>query len=170
MDAQKWNESLDQIESSIAWMIDILKNRPRFPTAPPPKVPQPPPISAIEPLSVSPPYVVASPPKQVLVAVTPPPKTTPDTRFTTSPPPTSPPVRSPPLRLTSMAASTPVFSPSLMNTASTYIKNVLTPRTEWRPPWRLVETAPNAIGRVEWRPPWYFLQSLRTRTFPRARE
>ncbi|KAJ0813297.1 hypothetical protein HanPSC8_Chr17g0771791 [Helianthus annuus] len=27
-------------------------------------------------------------------------------------------------------------------------------RREWHPPWRLVETAPNAIGRIERRPPW----------------
>ncbi|KAI7737990.1 LOW QUALITY PROTEIN: hypothetical protein M8C21_022836, partial [Ambrosia artemisiifolia] len=27
-------------------------------------------------------------------------------------------------------------------------------RREWRPPWRAVETAPNAVGKVEWRPPW----------------
>ncbi|KAJ0483379.1 hypothetical protein HanIR_Chr13g0664171 [Helianthus annuus] len=27
-------------------------------------------------------------------------------------------------------------------------------RREWRPPWRLVETSPNATKRIEWRPPW----------------
>ncbi|MFS8021733.1 hypothetical protein Hanom_Chr16g01430891 [Helianthus anomalus] len=25
---------------------------------------------------------------------------------------------------------------------------------EWRPPWRLANTSPNADGRFEWRPPW----------------
>jgi hypothetical protein len=29
-------------------------------------------------------------------------------------------------------------------------------RRKWRPPWRTVVTAPNAIRRVEWRQPWCF--------------
>uniref|UniRef100_A0A251T543 Uncharacterized protein n=1 Tax=Helianthus annuus TaxID=4232 RepID=A0A251T543_HELAN len=44
-------------------------------------------------------------------------------------------------------------------------------RREWRPPWRPVETAPNAIGRIEWRPPWrIFFPFLRTRTFSTGRD
>ncbi|KAJ0927061.1 hypothetical protein HanRHA438_Chr04g0178421 [Helianthus annuus] len=31
---------------------------------------------------------------------------------------------------------------------------VVTGKREWRPPWRLVMTAPNDTGRTEWRPPW----------------
>ncbi|MFS7920807.1 hypothetical protein Hanom_Chr03g00229101 [Helianthus anomalus] len=150
------HELLDQIESSVARMIDILKNRPRFPTSPPPKVP-PPPISTTEPPACAPsPYVIVAPPKQVLVAVTFPPKTTPNTRFTPLPPPISAPVTSPPQKVTAMITSTHVFSPSFINTGSSYIKNVLAPRIEWRPPWCVVSASPNAVGRTEWRPPWGF--------------
>ncbi|KAJ0508823.1 hypothetical protein HanIR_Chr11g0521641 [Helianthus annuus] len=27
-------------------------------------------------------------------------------------------------------------------------------RREWRPPWRSIETAPNATGKIEWQLPW----------------
>ncbi|MFS7963518.1 hypothetical protein Hanom_Chr08g00739021 [Helianthus anomalus] len=37
-------------------------------------------------------------------------------------------------------------------------------RRKWHPPWRPIDSAPNAANQIEWRPPWSIFLSLRTRT------
>ncbi|XP_022008445.1 lysine-rich arabinogalactan protein 19-like [Helianthus annuus] len=65
------HELFDRIESSIARMIDILKNRPRFPTLAPKPIPTAtpsPPISATES-----PVPATAPPSLSTASATPPP-------------------------------------------------------------------------------------------------
>ncbi|MFS7956754.1 hypothetical protein Hanom_Chr07g00658231 [Helianthus anomalus] len=48
--------------------------------------------------------------------------------------------------------------------------SIATGKRKWHPPWRPIETAPNATNRIEWRPPWSLFFSLRTRTLSTGRE
>ncbi|KAJ0776944.1 hypothetical protein HanRHA438_Chr11g0526581 [Helianthus annuus] len=178
MDAQTLSkyELFDRIESSIARMIDILKNRPRLP----------PPISAatptaMSPVSTTPPtYTPISTPKSTTFGQPPAapkpsplrvPKTTP-TRPSLPKPFASRPNPTPTLALTLCPKWNTGFTKTAWEMSITgmpqfhwsskwykddSIESVAKQR-EWRPPWhpsrQYIETAPNVVVRLEWRPPW----------------
>ncbi|KAJ0578678.1 hypothetical protein HanIR_Chr05g0250611 [Helianthus annuus] len=205
MDAREWNESLDQIISTIAEMIDLLKNESRrwatspiFSTplpspatdSPPPTVtptlPSPPTIFVTAPRVPSP--VPPPPPKQACSTIPLAPKLAP----TFSRKPISTTIETPtqkqaprdvipnsrcgalfksisdlkliemwcpsqgpmPMRVehTSKSLSTLFICYGFVSDEET--DEVVTGKREWRPPWRLVMTAPNDTGQTEWRPPW----------------
>ncbi|MFS7915778.1 putative transcription factor C3H family [Helianthus anomalus] len=167
------HELLDQIESSIARMIDILENRPRFPTSPPPKIP-PPPISATEPPACpSSPYVIAAPKPSLLRASLPAPsgpKAAPPSAYATTQAPYSS------LNVTISFKDNRAWKISSVLEASKLMYLVVfeepfniieeshekrvsksgSHKREWRPPWRSVKASPSVAGRTEWRPPWKF--------------
>ncbi|MFS7973505.1 hypothetical protein Hanom_Chr09g00857281 [Helianthus anomalus] len=151
------HELFDRIESSIARMIDILKNRPRLPTLAPKPIPiatPPPPIYATKPL--------------VSVITPPPSASTPPFIPSTMPRPTP-----------SLGEVSPPFSRT--NSKSFVYRNALTSfilkltpcerciwsspvnqgvgvkdtnsEHSWKPPWCFVATSPYAAGKTEWRPP-----------------
>ncbi|MFS7936564.1 hypothetical protein Hanom_Chr05g00417041 [Helianthus anomalus] len=189
MDAHEWNESLDRIISTIAEMINLLKNESRrWATSPIFSTPLPSPAAA------------SPPPTSAPVPTLPPPKPA------TTPPIPSPAsaLKSPPQLAPSQMPTSPTITPIqstqyldasvqsdiILNSfkaisefeekfgvnykVTTYFSDTQKHTTkcmgviygidlmcvikehirEWRPPWRLVKTTPNAIGRVEWRPPW----------------
>ncbi|MFS7983335.1 hypothetical protein Hanom_Chr11g00973321 [Helianthus anomalus] len=174
----------DRIESGIAWMIDILKNRPRFPTLAPKPIPTttpPPPISATEP-----PVPTTAPPSLSTASATPP-------QISPQPPyvlhtnvlhvilrpaqhkarfncinkhlsnqndilPTL--VNAPTKPISIPTSPTPSRNPISKLDLLLFPRNLkdeepnATGRREWRPPWRFTPTGQNAVGRIEWRPPW----------------
>ncbi|MFS7955386.1 hypothetical protein Hanom_Chr07g00642011 [Helianthus anomalus] len=180
------HELFEQIESSIARMIDILKNRPRF-QAP-----------AIETASAT-----TTPAQNTVPPLKPASKLAPSsskptpTRNKSSPRNTNsstwvaPPLKrlslDPPLFLVLVGAATIMVTTPIIvggtKTIRTMLKVVVTSvikkkklesfvgvtgRREWHPPWRSIDTSPNATGRLEWRPPWHIQKhfaspSLRTR-------
>ncbi|MFS7943940.1 hypothetical protein Hanom_Chr06g00506191 [Helianthus anomalus] len=85
MDAQEWNESLDRIISTLAEMIDLLKNESRrWATSPIFSTPQPSPAAASQP-----PTSATEPPSPASAIITPPalpPKVPPPSVFSLMPP------------------------------------------------------------------------------------
>ncbi|XP_022040994.1 mucin-7-like [Helianthus annuus] len=185
MDAHEWNESLDRIISTIAEMIDLLKNESRrwatspiFSTPlPSPASASPPPTSATEQPSpasaiITPPALplktaqtpsLVPVPKSVRVAVT----TSARKSASSLPKPTLfyPPPKKVPLTTKSASKRTPTPSTKeadLKDPSSDDLFNIdsATGKREWRPPWRLANTSPNTIGRFEWRPPWRMTKSI----------
>ncbi|KAF5797701.1 hypothetical protein HanRHA438_Chr07g0294241 [Helianthus annuus] len=163
MDAQTLSkhELFDQIESCIARMIDILKNRPRF-QAP-----------AIVAATTTPPPTVADPPPNP----TPTSSVVQNPALNTAPVPVLKPTSShehfAPLnthhplsnrQITLATTSARVFStpPCQQDNQNSQKDNESSSREgvaderEWHPPWRSVTTAPNTVGRFEWHPPWKF--------------
>ncbi|MFS8034125.1 hypothetical protein Hanom_Chr17g01577541 [Helianthus anomalus] len=173
MDAREWNESLDRIISTIAEMIDLLKNESRrwatspiFSTPlPSPAAASPPPTFAPvptlpPPLSATAPTTSATPKQAARIALLPP-KSAPFTVTKPTTPPTSYPREDTFMRDLKISYKASATTPSKMTTMILATKkmkfasfNTANGRREWRPPWRPVETAPNATGRIEWRPPW----------------
>ncbi|MFS7945887.1 hypothetical protein Hanom_Chr06g00529401 [Helianthus anomalus] len=185
MDAHEWNESLDRIISTIAEMIDLLKNESRrWATSPIFSTPLPSPVAASPP-----PTSPIEPPSPASAIITPP----------ASPPKIAPTPCTlvPSLRMFASLPLVPILENkkkcflgafvSISNTLQEWsletqgiiqqpcediiaewkikvdfmswflvdfirVSNEHT--NEWRPPWRLANTSPNADGRFEWRPLW----------------
>ncbi|MFS8027004.1 hypothetical protein Hanom_Chr16g01493361 [Helianthus anomalus] len=187
MDAQTLSkhELFNQIESSIARMIHILKIRPRF---------QAPTIAAATATTTPPPTIVDPPPKPATPLVTRLPHPTSTSSVVQSPAPNIAPVPvlkptsshehfAPPhhplsnRQITPTTISTHVFStpPCQQDNQNSQQDNEssregVADEREWHLPWRPVVTAPNAVGRLEWHPPWASqrlgqVSSLRTRMF-----
>ncbi|KAJ0535866.1 hypothetical protein HanIR_Chr09g0435261 [Helianthus annuus] len=158
MDAHEWNESLDRIISTIAEMIDLLKNESRrwatspiFSTPlPSPATASPPPTPALVP-TLPPPISATAPtnsatPKQAPRIALLPPKSAP---FTV----TKPTITILVTRLRKAGNSFPAEKNMMP------VKGVIE-KGEWRPPWHFTTTYPNVVGRTEWRPPWRNIKFL----------
>ncbi|XP_021994265.1 uncharacterized protein LOC110890929 isoform X1 [Helianthus annuus] len=175
MDAHEWNESLDRIISTIAEMIDLLKNESRrWATSPIFSTPLPSPAAASPPPTFAP-----------VPTLPPPVSATPPTASKTASKPVLPTPTSASKSVPKQAASTiPLVMPkptiTILHTRlrkagnslpteknMILVKGVIEKR-EWRPPWHFTTTYPNVVGHTEWRPPWRNIKfllclSLRTR-------
>ncbi|KAJ0602652.1 hypothetical protein HanRHA438_Chr03g0142101 [Helianthus annuus] len=161
-----YEELLDQIQLSLQRMIDIIKTPPPTSAHEPPSPASTittPPVTALVP----PPVSAATPQPASLLLPQPIPQQTPPQALKTVPKPVPPepktaPNQSPSTMPSLVQKPTPtVFRTQLKKTMNlvptgmemTRVTCVLE-RREWRPPWRAVVSAPNAVGRLEWRPPW----------------
>ncbi|KAJ0947310.1 hypothetical protein HanRHA438_Chr01g0013831 [Helianthus annuus] len=159
MDAREWKASMNRIESTLFEIINLLKEESRrWATAPIFSIPRP--------------VFVNVPPTSSPAAATPPTTATPKPTLKPIPTPLAPTlVLSPQKATVTKPSSKPTPTQILIKTSmvSSRLKKVVSspPTTkqmasikgvvkklEWRPPWRYIETAPNATVRVEWRPPW----------------
>ncbi|MFS8003039.1 hypothetical protein Hanom_Chr13g01209201 [Helianthus anomalus] len=173
MDAHEWNESLDRIISTIAEMIDLLKKESRrwasspiFSTPLPSRAAASPPPTS-DPVTTLPPPVSATTPttsatqKQAARIALLPPKSAPFTVTKPTTPPTSYPREDTFMRDLKISYKVSATTPSKTTTMILATKkmkftsfNSANRRRKWSPPWRPVETTPNATGRIQWRPPW----------------